>query len=82
MVLGNKTDLRQVNCMEVTQEEGQSWARDHGLMWMECSAKTKEGLLSAVHHVVEEMLARPSLWEVSADPVALTATTSPSSGCC
>jgi len=39
---GNKTDL--AGRRQVTQEEAQKYAEEEGLMWMEASAKTGEGV--------------------------------------
>lgn len=39
---GNKTDLAARR--QVTQEEAQKYAEEEGLMWMEASAKTGEGV--------------------------------------
>jgi len=42
MVVANKNDLESKR--QVTREEGEQFAKDHGLFFMEVSAKTAEGI--------------------------------------
>ena len=41
MLVGNKIDLEN---RSVTKEEGEKMARDHGMMFIETSAKTRIGV--------------------------------------
>lgn len=59
MLLGNKNDLEERR--EVTKEEGEAFAREHGMIFMETSAKTaanvEEAFISTareVYHKIEE----------------------------
>lgn len=45
MVVGNKIDTPETR--EVTRQEGQEWAEEHGLLYFETSAKTGEGIEQA-----------------------------------
>jgi len=71
MLVGNKADLRRVNGMEVTKVEALSWAKERGMFFGECSAKTKEGMNSILQTTVQELLGRPSLWMVAPTPPLL-----------
>jgi Ras-related protein Rab-2A len=42
MLIGNKSDLE--NKRAVSKEEGESFAKQHGIMFMETSAKTAENV--------------------------------------
>lgn len=82
LVVGNKSDLRRVNGMEVTKEEALSWAKERGMFFGECSAKTKEGMNSILKIAVQEMLARPSLWMVAGPKTPLLTNDGNTSWCC
>lgn len=60
MVVGNKIDKEN---REVTREEGLRWARKHSSLFIEASAKTKEGVRTAFEELVEKILQTPGLWE-------------------
>ena len=47
----------------VTKEEGMKCARKHHMMFIEASAKTKEGVACAFEELVEKIIQTPSLWE-------------------
>ena len=81
VVLGNKSDLRRVNGMEVTKEEALAWTNEQGMLFGECSAKTKEGMSHILQITVQEMLARPSLWMATPNTPLLNSH-SASSSCC
>jgi len=60
MLVGNKID--QGN-HEVSKEEGLRFARKHRMLFIEASAKTKEGVQTAFEELVEKILQTPGLWE-------------------
>jgi len=61
MLVGNKCDMEQDRM--VTREEGQKCARKYQMMFIEASAKTKEGVQCAFEELVEKVIQTPGLWE-------------------
>lgn len=57
-VVGNKIDLKQ---REVSVEEAEAFARRQACMYIEASAKTREGVRQAFEEVVQKMLDTPQL---------------------
>ena len=49
----------------VSKEEGQKCARKHQMMFIEASAKTREGVQCAFEELVEKIIQTPQLWEKS-----------------
>ena len=47
----------------VTKEEGMKCARKHHMMFIESSAKTREGVACAFEELVEKIIQTPTLWE-------------------
>lgn len=62
MLVGNKIDKEK---REVSKEEGLKFARKHHMLFIEASAKTKEGVQCAFEELVEKILQTPGLWETS-----------------
>ena len=60
MVVGNKVDKEN---RAITREEGLRWARRHSSLFIEASARTKEGVKTAFEELVEKILQTPGLWE-------------------
>ena len=57
LLVGNKVDLNP----EVPREEVEAWARSHGMLFLEASAKTCTGVQQAFREVVEKILENPVL---------------------
>ncbi|ELT87498.1 hypothetical protein CAPTEDRAFT_21450 [Capitella teleta] len=60
MLVGNKIDKEP---REVSREEGLKFARRYHMLFIEASAKTKEGVQCAFEELVEKILQTPGLWE-------------------
>ncbi len=60
MLVANKIDKAD---REVTKEEGLKFARRHSMLFIEASAKTKEGVEIAFEELVEKILQTPGLWD-------------------
>lgn len=60
MLVANKIDKPN---REVSKEEGLKFARKHSMLFIEASAKTKEGVQIAFEELVEKILQTPGLWE-------------------
>jgi Ras-related protein Rab-18 len=61
MLVGNKCDMEAERV--VSKEEGQKCARKYQMMFIEASAKTKEGVQCAFEELVEKVIQTPGLWE-------------------
>nr|QZX57780.1 ras-related protein Rab18 [Locusta migratoria] len=67
MVVGNKIDVEQER-REVKREEGLSFARRHATLFIESSAKTREGVQLAFEDLVQKIIEQPGLWETAGGP--------------
>ncbi|XP_052465998.1 ras-related protein Rab-18-B [Carassius gibelio] len=63
MLVGNKIDK---DNREVDRNEGLKFARKHSMLFIEASAKTRDGVQCAFEELVEKILQTPGLWESSA----------------
>ncbi|KAJ8011150.1 hypothetical protein DPEC_G00055190 [Dallia pectoralis] len=66
MLVGNKID-REENRV-VDRNEGLKFARKHSMLFIEASAKTRDGVQCAFEELVEKILQTPGLWESNAQP--------------
>lgn len=57
LLVGNKIDQPRV----VGRETAEEWARARGMLFMEASAKTKEGIAQVFNEVVQKVLENPTL---------------------
>ncbi|KAJ1915256.1 hypothetical protein H4219_004420 [Mycoemilia scoparia] len=64
MVVGNKIDMAAER--QVSKEEGDTYAKNHGALYYECSAKTSLDVDQAIKALVSEIIQRPTLWKKSA----------------
>lgn len=60
MLVGNKIDK---DDREIEREEGLKFARKHSMLFIESSAKTRDGVQCAFEELVEKILQTPGLWE-------------------
>ncbi len=65
MLIGNKTDEGEEK-RKVSKSEGSKFARDHGMLFIEASAKTQEGVNQAFEELLEKILDVPALLGESA----------------
>jgi len=61
ILVGNKMDKESER--RVSKEEGLKCARKYQMMFIEASAKTKEGVQVAFEELVEKIIQTPGLWE-------------------
>jgi len=83
LLVGNKVDQERV----VSREEGEEWAKARGMLFMESSAKTKEGIAQVFNEVVTKILENPTLLSNTRPAKAggrslNSASSSANSGCC
>jgi len=57
LLVGNKVDQQRV----VQRDMADDWARSRGMLFMEASAKTKEGIAQVFNEVVQKVLENPTL---------------------
>ena len=86
IVIGNKVDKAKGEREEgwVTREEGETFARESGSLFLECSAKTKVSVREAFEELVKGVMENPSLMEETAnkDGVKLGAFRAQKGPCC
>ncbi|XP_055337140.1 ras-related protein Rab-18-like [Paramacrobiotus metropolitanus] len=61
MLVANKIDQRTERV--ITREDGLKFARKHSMLFIECSARTADGVVAAFEELVEKILQTPGLWE-------------------
>jgi Ras-related protein Rab-18 len=57
LLVGNKVDLD--DKVKVERETAEAWARSHGMLFLEASAKTKVGIRQVFMEVVQKILDNP-----------------------
>ncbi|CAF1356811.1 unnamed protein product [Adineta ricciae] len=61
MLVGNKIDRE--DDREVTRDEGARFARKHSMLFIEASARTREGVQIAFEELVQKIIQTPALWQ-------------------
>ncbi|VDK79421.1 unnamed protein product [Onchocerca ochengi] len=79
MLIGNKIDITN---REVTREEGLEFAKKYRMLFIEASAKTREGVQCAFEELIEKVLQTPGLWDSDRSAFALGAGVDQSIGNC
>jgi Ras-related protein Rab-18 len=77
VLLGNKIDQERT----VQRKEAEAWANDHGMLFMESSAKTKQGIDQVFQELVQKILETPDLL-TNTTPSKSRSGKTRSSGCC
>jgi Ras-related protein Rab-18 len=77
MLVGNKIDKER---REVSRDEGLRFARKYHMLFIEASAKTKEGVQCAFEELVEKILQTPGLWETDQHGFSLSRSVDTGSG--
>ncbi|XP_065221179.1 ras-related protein Rab-18-B-like [Planococcus citri] len=62
MIVGNKIDKGE---RAVSRDEGKQFARRHKTLFIEASAKTKDGVQFAFEDLVQKIIETPNLWEAN-----------------
>ncbi|KAK2564743.1 Ras-related protein Rab-18-B [Acropora cervicornis] len=81
MLVGNKIDKEG---REVDRKQGLQFARRHAMLFIEASARTREGVQLAFEELVEKIIQTPGLWEKDGTSGGVTLTAAGSqamSGC-
>jgi Ras-related protein Rab-18 len=60
LLIGNKID-KDGSARQVTKREGSAFAREHGMLFIEASAKTQEGVMQAFQELLAKILDVPAL---------------------
>jgi ras-related protein rab-18A len=60
MLVANKCDKEH---RQVKKEQGMEWAKSHSTLFIEASAKTREGVRTAFEELIAKILETPGLWE-------------------
>ncbi|KXJ14800.1 ras-related protein Rab-18-B [Exaiptasia diaphana] len=80
MLVGNKIDK---NNREVDRKQGLQFARRHSMLFIEASARTKEGVQLAFEELVEKIIQTPGLWQTDSkgSGLSLSSDAAQAAGC-
>ncbi|MPC27861.1 Ras-related protein Rab-18 [Portunus trituberculatus] len=67
-VEGNTVKLAIWEKVEVSREDGLKFARRHAMLFIEASAKTRDGVQCAFEELVQKIVQTPGLWEMDHRP--------------
>merc|ERR1711981_15105 len=66
MLVANKID--RISERVISTEQGRTFARRHSMMFIEASAATADGVMTAFEEVAQKIIETPGLWEAEEQP--------------
>ncbi len=78
VLVGNKIDLEEERA--VSRKEGESWARERGMLFIECSAKSRIGIQQVFQELLMKILESPVLLQNTVSASSASGTAQPRPG--